>query len=207
MGTRYRRFTQLPILIQMLARQELTLVGPSTWDDKNDSFFLQKYKEKRQLMSVLAMCFARAAETYHHWRVFAPGPAGVRVSFDPTRLEPALSGVAGLRLEQVKYLKIKELRERDLSVDELPFVKRYPYKPEKEVRLVWESPTEQRDFLSVPFDLNAITDITLSPWLHKSLAPEIRAVLKEVARHKGLRITRSTLVGNDEWMSHADSAT
>jgi hypothetical protein len=45
--------------MHMLARRELTLLDPSSWDDRNDSLFLEQYREKRGLQSVLALCFTR----------------------------------------------------------------------------------------------------------------------------------------------------
>lgn len=77
----YRRYTELPALIHMLSYAELTLVDQGTCDDKNDPLFLDQYKEKRNLASVLALCFTRLKKTYHHWRVFAPGSAGAWVCF------------------------------------------------------------------------------------------------------------------------------
>lgn len=62
----YKRYTDLPSLIQILMNRELTLLDPSSWDDKNDSYFISTYKEKKQLQSVLALCFTKKSETYHH---------------------------------------------------------------------------------------------------------------------------------------------
>lgn len=72
-----RRYTELPSLIYMLAYRKITLLDPSSWDDKNDSYFFSLYRDKVKLKSVLALCFTQARDTYHHWRVFAPGSADV----------------------------------------------------------------------------------------------------------------------------------
>jgi len=206
-GRRIRRYTQLPGLIHMLSASELTLLDPASWDDRNDSYFLRQYKEKRGLASVLALCFTTAAETYHHWRVFAPESAGVRVSFDLDRLQPSLDKVDGLRLQRVTYMKIMDAHRSTLAVEQLPFLKRHPYAPEREFRLLWESPTTARSALPVPFDLTAITDITLSPWLPEPLETRVKSVLKSIPGCNKMRIARSTLVGNDTWMRCADRAT
>src|SRR6185437_17104819 len=76
-----RRYTQLPALLYMLSEKKLTLLDPNSWDDKNDSYFLEQYKLKRKLKTVLALCFSMAQETYHHWSVFADGSAGVCIQF------------------------------------------------------------------------------------------------------------------------------
>ena len=194
-----RRYTNIPSLIGMLTNGELTLLEPSTWDDKNDSYYIEQYKEKRGLKSVLALCFTRATETYHHWRVFSPGTAGVCIWFNENELERAASKIPGIRIKPMEYLTIDNIRKERIPAEKLPFVKRYPFKPEKEVRMLWESEVEQRSTLPVPFSSAAIARITLSPWLHPSLADPLKALLKTLPECRSYKIYRSTLVGNPEW--------
>lgn len=201
-----RRYTDIPSLVGMLTNGELTLLEPATWDDKNDSYFIEQYKEKRNLNSVLALCFTRAAETYHHWRVFSNGASGVCICFREAILKRNASKVHGLRIKPVEYLTIEEVRKKNVSAARLPFVKRYPFKAEQEVRMLWESQKEQRSSLGVPFDSEAIVRITLSPWLHPSLVEPIRSVLRELPECHRYKIYRSTLVGNAEWKKRGRDA-
>lgn len=203
----YRRYTELTSLIHMLAHRELTLLDPQSWDDKNDSYFLAQYKEKCGLKSVLALCFTKSKETYHHWRIFAPGPSGVCVSFRESAFHSAVRKVPGVTMKPVQYLTVKELKASTrIKKARLPFLKRYPFKPENEVRMLWQSETDERHTLSVPIELSAITRITLSPWLHSSLTSDIKRLLKSIAGCGGLKIYRSTLVGNAEWMKRGSAA-
>jgi hypothetical protein len=71
-----KRYTDIPALIYMLQKSEITLLDPASWDDKNDIFFLQQYKSKKELKTLLALCFTQASETFHHWKVFANGSSG-----------------------------------------------------------------------------------------------------------------------------------
>jgi len=203
----YRRYTDLPALIQLLTNKELTLLDPSSWDDKNDSFFLSTYKEKKKLKSVLALCFARESETYHHWRVFSSGSSGVCVHFNASALENAFRKVKGVRFKEVKYLKVDELRNKRPTTPQLPFIKRIPYKHEKEFRALWESKSEDSNVLNVPIELSSITRITLSPWMHPSLRKNVVAVLKKIAGCKSIPLWRSTLTENADWKSYGASAT
>ena len=205
--TTLRRYTTLPSLIHILKHSELTLLDPLSWDDKNDSHFLSLYREKCKLKSVLALCFTQSSETYHHWRVFAPGPAGVCIQFHDARLRSAIRHVPNVRLKPVEYLTLQKLRQSGLKKARLPFLKRFAFHPEREMRMLWESATEERHSLPVPFDLAAISRVTLSPWLHPSLADETKALLKSIDRCQGLKVFRSTLIGNAEWMKHGGSAT
>jgi len=50
MATEYfRTSTDLPNLIDLLNNSKLTLLDPLVWEDKNDSYFLLKYKEAKKL--------------------------------------------------------------------------------------------------------------------------------------------------------------
>lgn len=205
--TLYRRYTDLPALVNLLATRTLTLLDPGSWDDKNDSYFLSTYKEKKNLKSVLALCFTTAPETYHHWRVFSSGASGVCVHFDVTLLRNAMKQTKGVKFREMKYLKVNELRTKRPTVSQLPFIKRYPFNPEREVRALWESKDESRNFLDVPFDLAAIKRITVSPWLHPSLRKSLVSALKSIEGCEHIKIWRSTLTENAAWEQYGSSAT
>lgn len=203
----YRRYTDLPALIQILTNRKLTLLDPSFWDDKNDSYFLATYKEKKELQSVLALCFTKESETYHHWRVFSSGASGVCVNFDSEKLETAFAKAKGVKFQEVTYLAVKKLRDNRPTIARLPFVKRIPYKHEKEFRALWESESDKVFSLDVPIDISSITRITLSPWMHPSLRVNVAKLLKMIDGCKSIPIVRSTLIENTQWKSYGTSAT
>ena len=200
------RYTELPQLIHMLTHSELTLLDPVYWDDKNDSRFIAIYREKCGFRSVLALCFARSEETYHHWRVFAPGSSGVKIQFYEEKLKESFQSVTGLKFMDVEYLTIKNLSRETVAKERLPFLKRYPFHPEKEARLMWASLSEKRSSLAIPIDLTAITRVTLSPWLHPSLAEGVKSLLKQIQGCSQLKVYQSTLIGNTDWMKYGESA-
>lgn len=203
----YRRYTDLPALIQLLTNRQLTLLDPSSWDDKNDSFFLSTYKEKKKLKSVLALCFTCESESYHHWRVFSSGASGVCVHFNGPALERAFREVSGVRFKKLTYLKVKQLRKKHPTTAQLPFIKRFPYKHEEEYRALWESKDTVYHSLDIPIDLSAITRITLSPWLHPNLRKNMVSTLKRINGCKSIPMWRSTLIENANWMEYGASAT
>ncbi|WP_429106294.1 DUF2971 domain-containing protein [Aeromonas allosaccharophila] len=203
----YRRYTDLPALINILTNKELTLLDPSSWDDKNDSFFLSTYKEKNKLKSVLALCFTRESETYHHWRVFSSGASGVCIHFNADELEHIFSNMKGVKFKEVSYLKVDELRNTPPKITELPFIKRTPYKHENEYRALWESNVEEVTSLNITINLSSIMRITLSPWLHPSMRKNIIASLKRIDGCKSIPIWRSTLTENSDWKKYGASAT
>ena len=207
MNTRYlRRYTDLPALIYLLTKKQITLLDPESWDDKNDSRYLQLYRERRKLKIVLALCFTQANETYHHWRVFGSGSGGVCISFKRSALLQALKKEPGVRAEEVKYLKLPEIRRKKAAIQDLPFLKRYPFEGENEFRVIYESQTARRPKLDIPVPLSCIYKITLSPWLHLVLSRDVKRMLRSIEGCAGLKIRRSTLISNEEWKRLGEAA-
>jgi hypothetical protein len=195
-----RRYTALPQLFHMLATKTITLLSPESWDDRNDASYLERYKQRKQLKSVLALCFTAAPEQYHHWKVFAPGPSGVRIEFDGARLlEQILRAEPTIRPEPVIYKKIGEIRTDRPKRDELPFIKRYPFRDEMEFRIVYEDSEAVLQAKDIPFQLSAIRRIVLSPWLPAAMVPTVKKIIRGFDEHSELKVTRTTLVQNDEW--------
>lgn len=205
-----RRYTDLPSLLYLLETRGLTLLDPKSWDDTNDSYFLLKYKERKNLGTVLALCLTSSDETYHHWRVFSPGPAGVCLHLDQDVLTSAIQSRGDIMGRKVTYRKIRGPGNKSLppvSVDDLPFLKRSPYEPEGEFRLLYENSAKHAPFLDVPIPESAILKVTLSPWLNRRLAKTVKATIHGVRGWSALKIVHSTLVGNTEWKRIGDSAT
>jgi hypothetical protein len=200
-----RRYTDLPALIYLLRTKRITLLDPETWDDKNDSYFLRLYREKNKFHSVLALCFSQHAETYHHWRVFAAGPSGVCISFKREKLLRAIREVSGIRQREVKYIKLTDTRRIKPAISQLPFLKRFPFEPENEFRIVLGS-RKKLTSLDIPIALSCIDKIVLSPWLHSSLSDQIKRTLWDIEDCSQLRINRSTLISNDEWRTFGETA-
>lgn len=199
------RYTDLPALVYLLSKRQITLLDPQTWDDGNDSHYLSVYRSKKKLESVLALCFTQAHETYHHWRVFSGGPSGVRIEFDRAELLKAVKGPS-VRAEEVKYRTLAEIRSRKPKTRDLPFLKRQAFSDDEEFRIVYESKRSRVRVLDIPIPLSCILKITLSPWSHPSISSSVRRVLKSIDGCDRMQILRSTLIGNDEWKTFAESS-
>jgi hypothetical protein len=184
----------------MLRTRTITLLDPGTWDDKNDAFFMAQYKRQKDLKALLALCFADCPETYHHWRVFSHGADGVRVEFDKALLLKAFKGDDHVIHGDMRYKLIKELqRPGSFSVGDLPFLKRRPFKDEREFRIIYAHPRRVSFTKDYKFDLAAVRAITLSPWIVGELADSVIDNLRQIDGCSLLRISRSTLVDNAEW--------
>jgi hypothetical protein len=84
-------------------------------------------------------------------------------------------------------------------IDELPFLKRQAFEHEDEYRIIYESSTRKLPKLDIPIPLTCIDGITLSPWIHSALYRHVKETLRSIEHCQTLNITRSTLIGNEEW--------
>ena len=193
-----RRYTDIPALIYLLRRRKLTLLNPNNWDDRNDSHYIHLYKEKKQLGAVLALCFTEVGETYHHWRVFSPGPSGICIRFNKTLLLEHLGRTTTIRFGPVQYKMMDHIRKSTISVEDLPFLKRYAFRDEKEFRLLYETkrPLQSKDF-NLPIE--CIDRITINPWLNERLADALWETIRSLKGCEKLYIGQSSLVNNNEW--------
>ncbi|MER8957698.1 hypothetical protein [Mesorhizobium sp. M0701] len=87
----------------------------------------------------------------------------------------------------------------DVDLERLPFMKRWPYGDESEYRAVYIDNDKELAAYAVPIELNAITRVTLSPWLAPALVPVVKETLKSLPGCSGLRVDRSTLIDNEQW--------
>jgi hypothetical protein len=201
-----RRYTNIPSLLYILRERRIVLLDPETWDDKNDSHYLSVYREKKCLKCVLALCFTQVSETYHHWRVFADGSAGICITFKRKELLTTLKKESGITARNVTYLTLNEMDGKSLRVGQLPFLKRYPYEDECEFRVLYESNTTKLSALDVPISLDCIDRITLSPWTPKALADTLKETIHEIPGCGSLTIARSTLISNERWKNYGENA-
>src|SRR5207247_8068288 len=104
-----RRYSSVASLLALLQDKKLTLLSPSLWEDRNDAFYMGEYKSKKELRTLLALCFTESDESYHHWRVFTHGADGVCIHFKREALLQALPIGHQLVAGPVTYRKIADL--------------------------------------------------------------------------------------------------
>lgn len=196
---KFLRYTNLASTIHILQSRCLTLLNPETWPDRNDSFYIAEYKRRTKALSVLALCFAESKETFHHWGVFAPGCDGVCIEFDKQMLFNAVHQDPELEVRKVDYRLIKDVLRECPRDGDLPFVKRDPYEPENEFRIVFTSKTVQADSKILPISHRSIRHITLSPWMPDALVGAVRDTLKSIKGSKTIAMHRSGLLDNESW--------
>lgn len=199
-----RRYTDLSSAIDLLTNKRLTLLDPASWDDKNDRYFIDYYRERGAYKTVLALCMSTTGETYHHWKVFCGHASGVCIVFHRKSLLDVIAAAAGVRHGKVKYMRLEEIAAKPPALHRLPFVKRYAFRHELEYRLIYESNRDTAPTHAVPIPLHAVQSITLSPWMPASLLAATRAALNAIPGCPDVQITRSELISNSLWMQNAE---
>jgi hypothetical protein len=199
-------YTTIPSLLDMVYRKKLTLPDPKNWKDKNDSELIEKYTEKKGCI-VRILCFTSAYDTAHHWEGYA-GP-GCRIDFDASVLLDTLSRVKDLRHGPVQYKTIKdvraEIKAETIKLEDLPFLKRIPYRYEEEYRIIWEGRVLKKALKTkeIPIDLGLIKGITISQDVPVSLYKTIKALLVNAGISKK-HIHQTTLIRNSRWLTAFD---
>ena len=201
-----RRYTDLPALLHMLSSKTITLLDPKTWDDRNDIFYMSQYKERKNLKTLLALCFSQVPETYHHWHVFSNGPSGVCIVFDRAALLETFIRQEGVSAVPVEYMTLSEAKKCTFEINRLPFLKRVGFKPEGEFRIIYTSATDERPSISIPMELSCIRSISLSPWLHASLKASMVKSICAIDGCAKLKVSKSTLISNEQWKTFGKNA-
>jgi hypothetical protein len=193
------RYTSLPIALDILFRRRVTLLSPETWEDRNDAFYLERYREKKNLRTLVAICFSSRGETFHHWKVFSSGSSGVCIEFDKNTLLKAFPSSRGFRFGDIDYRFVATVKKNKPEVDKWPFLKRKAFKDEGEFRIIYENQTGLERVKLVDIDLGAIKKLTLSPWIPDAVAESVQALIKTINGCERLPVNRSSLINNSDW--------
>ena len=201
-----RRYTNLAAAIHLLRTKQVTLLSPTMWEDRNDSYFMLQYKRATNMQSVLALCLAAGTQRYHHWRVYSYGTDGVRIQFDKEHLLSFFDGDRKIKHRFVKYESLRNVGNISIqNKDDLLFMKRSPFKDEKEYRIIYVDECMELEYKECPIDLTSITLITLSPWMPVNLSNSVKETIKNIPGCSKLEVRRSTLTQNEKWKAVAQT--
>ena len=187
----------------MLKNKCMTLVSPEKWDDRNDSYYLDIYREKNNLSDIYALCFSEKNETYHHWKVFSSRDNGVCIIFDRNKLIDHFESIKNISYASVNYKTIPGVNSIDLTVNELPFLKRYAFKDEAEFRAIYTGESTTEGTIDIPLPISCISKIILNPWIHDQLFFALKDIIKSIDGCKSLPVGKSKLIDNNEWKRNA----
>ena len=197
------RFTTLPVLLDLLQRQKLTLLDPKSWEDKNDSEIILEYKKRKKIKNLFAICLSCGDETIHHWKTFSNGSSGCLIEFDAQKLFNIIDNIPNLKHREVTYRKLSDIESKSavLNVDDIPFTKRWPYRCEEEYRIIVESNNDKDKHYDIDIPLDIIKRITINQQMPDKIYETIKDYLKNLKGNPDSRINRSTLFENKRWIN------
>lgn len=196
-----RRYTTLSSAIHILKNRELTLLPISSWDDKNDTYFVDLYRKYYDATGVFALCFTAAKETYHHWKVFTQGIEGVCLEFHKEPFIENLQKKRGIECKYVKYTPLDKVS--NYHVNDLPFLKREGYADEAEVRVIALS-NSKKPKKTLTFDFTNLKRIRFNPWMPYDLCETLKEILGAIEGCSDIELRRSFLTNSGEWKRNGD---
>lgn len=199
-----KRYTELPFLLQYLQTKQLVLLSSSTWDDRNDAYYLELYTKRVQQGTTLALCLTQAPETYHHWKIFSSGSSGVLVEFDIEKLILYASKGHSIRHGKVRYKSLNEIRQSPPRLEDLPFTKRVGFQDEQEYRLLVSDPDPLKILQPIDVPLVAVDRVIFGPWLPKSVTNAVKKTIREIPGCSKLKMHQSNLTDNTQWKAVVD---
>jgi hypothetical protein len=196
------RFTTFPILLDLLQRKKLTLLNPTSWEDRNDAEIILEYKKRKGIKNLFALCLTHEDETVHHWKTFSNGSSGCIIEFDAEKLFEILDKIPNLTHGPVSYRKLADIEKRGtvLDIDKIPFTKRWPYRCEAEYRIIATTEGKEK-FFEIDITLDIIKRITISQQMPQEIFTTIKTYLQGLKGNPENRISRSTLYENKRWIS------
>jgi hypothetical protein len=191
--------------IDVLRRKQLALLDPEYWDDRNDRYYMNLYKNYKKAEALYGFCASTVSETYHHWRVFTQSENGACIVFKKDRLEAHLGTLPGVRVSKIFYKTVLEMETAEVvTLAMLPFLKRKGFEAEAEYRIIAEGNDRKEQIYKIDIDLSFIQRITINPWLPKSISESIIETMKNINPHITFRIGTSTLIDNSRWKKAGD---
>ncbi len=194
-----RRFTTIGSAIDMLRNQRVAFLDPEKWDDRNDAEFMRLYRQKIKCSSIRALCCTESRETYHHWKVFTHSADGCFVDFSKKPMIDSIRHAEGYSYAPMDYIRLEEMDLCEYDTADLPFLKRFGFKPELEYRIIYTGGCDDGAHF-MPIKLDWINRIVLNPWLPPPVAESVIATLVEASGGLGLKVTASKLTSSQTWI-------
>ena len=194
-----KHYTTIEYLHKILA-EGLKLGNPENWPDKNDSAALRAFcRLKGEGIEARAICFAEGEEMMHNWIEHAQN--GCCIEFKEEELLKKIKSLNFLS-KFVQYKSAKDVTKsylEKIGTNNIPFIKRRPYKCEKEYRAIWYGTTKESP--KIPIDKSIIKWITLSPEIPQDKREKLKS---ELENKYGIKVKFSNLLVCDEWISKFD---
>lgn len=158
------KILSIEYLLEMFSTQKNTLLNPSKWEDPYENLFLNSkisilnglYLKSQLGKSVFCQSWSLTKESDAMWRIYSQDRNSVKISTTPRKLFNSLfeidNDIQKVFVGKVKYIKSLDLQtlyadnakswifeEKGVGICKSLLYKRYPFKHENEVRLIYNT--------------------------------------------------------------------
>lgn len=192
------RFTTIEKMLEIVETEEMSMSDPSYWEDKNDAHIMELYRTKKKLKALYALCFTKGSETIYHWGAFSSKSDACCIEIAADNLLDKYSKKNGFAARVIEYVKLRDLKTKVIDSNQIPFIKRHPYRNEDEFRIIFQSRrSSKRPTLNIP--RAAIKKITINQYLPKKVFDLIKNNIESKWK---IKVNRSSVIKNDQWVNH-----
>lgn len=198
-----KHYTSVSTLYKILANGFMFQDGKS-WDDENDKYTLQKYREYISPKNVLALCFCDGAGNAYHWT--ALGKIDPNDPYSEIKCSIVLNkdkflkyvDSEGMSHQEMKYCRNSEIR--GYHIKDLPYLKRNEFSIEKEYRVIYTG--DKSEFFLT--DIIPHIDKIVIGLCDKKEFDKIRKYIATTFHIDEAKITQNLLKGSEEWNKNVD---
>lgn len=198
------RYTQLRHALTLLRTKRIAMREPSGWEDKNDQTVIDMYRARRGSELVRVLCMTSTPDTYHHWKLYGKDNSAVAIVFNRTILNEWAKRITGLQLRSVRYVKLNDIDDEHIELHDLPFIKRWGYRSEKEWRLLYEARNPNL-FSELDLPVDALMRVVINPWVSGDELRAIEVKLRSAWGSDELSISQTQMIDCKRWQDKLQS--
>lgn len=199
-----KHYTSVSTLYKILAKGFMFQDGKS-WNDKNDRYTLQKYREYVYPKNVLVLCFCDGAGNVYHWAALGkidPNDSDSQIKcsivLNKDTFLKHIDSIVGMSHREMMYCKNNKVAEHQM--EDLPYLKRKEFSVEKEYRIIYTG-DKSEFFLS---DIIPYIDKIVIGLCTEAEFDEIKQHIVTAFNIDEAKITQNLLNGSKEWNDNVD---
>ena len=199
-----KHYTSVSTLYKILTSGFKFQNGES-WDDKNDRYTLQKYREYVYPKNVLVLCFCDGAGNVYHWTALGKTDSNDSTShikcsivLNKDKFLKYVDSIEGMSHIEMKYCRNNEILR--CQMEDLPYLKRNEFSIEKEYRVIYKG--DKSEFF-LPDIIPYIDKIVIGLCTEAEFE-EIKQHITTTFHIDETKITQNLLKGSKDWNDNVD---
>lgn len=199
-----KHYTSVSTLYKILVKGFMFQNGES-WDDDNDRYTLQIYRDYISPQNVLALCFCDGAGNAYHWTALGKidpndpySEIKCSIVLNKDTFLKYIDSIDGMSHQEMMYCKNNKVAEH--QIEDLPYLKRNEFSIEKEYRVIYKG--DKSEFF-LPDIIPYIDKIVIGLCMEEKF-DEIKQHLTAKFHIDETKITQNLLKGSKDWNDNVD---